>query len=667
MKTKSTLSKIFTLIVFLSLTVVLNSQTATWTGAVSSNWQNTANWDIGVIPNMSYDVVIPSGYTNKLVVNNINSAKSVVVQAGAELEIVLSGSIAVVGNTDVYGTLKMTNGSVTVFGDGHLHQDATLIIMSGNLTATNCICDTLSTIIYDNFNPEVYAWSHGDVVIQGSGIAYVDGVAGSPTICDKLTLNIPLKLDAGKALVVEGDIINNTGTEGIQIKSNATTTGMLMQNSEVQGCVHLAGSASKTVQWHYISSPITATHISTFNGDPTYAWNPTMEWQGVDDYSPWTAVSEGFLNVTQGYAVYTNPYDITFYGYLNYSNYLLNLGNSGTGNSDYQGWNLIGNPYTAPVNWDLVVAQAGFSSDIEGAIYFMDDADQSGSVDNYRYYVATTAGNYGIGTEDATSMIPVCQGFFVKTNADNTPLFIKKTHRSFVYQPFYKDVQENQILKLSISNNLNSDELIFRIVDDASDGFDAQLDARKLFPTEGNVPMIFSTNLLDAPNMAINSIPYMDKKTVLNIGVKAEEGDYNINIEDFSVNELQEVYLYDNMLKTYVDLQEEKTYKFHHSGGIDVERFQLVFFKQTVTNIQSPTANITVFPNPATDFISINLSFNPDNTSVKFYSQTGSLIKTETLRNIETTIDVTDLAKGIYILEICSDNRQPIVKNIAVR
>jgi len=44
-------------------TININSGTLTWTGAVSSDWDNSGNWDGGIVPNANYDVIIPDAST----------------------------------------------------------------------------------------------------------------------------------------------------------------------------------------------------------------------------------------------------------------------------------------------------------------------------------------------------------------------------------------------------------------------------------------------------------------------------------------------------------------------------------------------------------------------------------------------------------------------------
>lgn len=675
MKTKSTFKSVLVILSLVLISFSAISQTATWNGSVDNNWQNASNWDILTVPDMNYDVVIPNTYTNKLIINNINSAKSMQINTGAEVEFVFSGSVAIVGNFYVYGTLKMTNGSATVFGDGHLYSNATLIIAQGALSATTCICDTLSTVIYDKENPNIYAWEYGDLIVQGSGIANITGTYANPTICDKLTLNIPIQIDENRALEVQTEIINNTVGEGIIINAGTSGTGALIHSAgDIQSSVSLPGTGTKSNQWHYISSPINSAPVSALNGDATYIWDQYTTWGGIGDYSPWVQVNSGYMQVTRGYAAHTNPYSITFYGYLNYANYIMTMGNSNSGNADYQGWNLIGNPYAAPVDWDLVVADASFSNNIESAIYFMDDDDQTGSISNYRYYVATTAGNYGIGTQDATSIIPVCQAFFVKTSTDGATFLLKRNHRRFANNSFYKNAIQNPVIRLSISGNNNTDQLILRVVENSTDGFDAQFDARKLFPDNDDIPMIFSTDLSNDPNMAINSIPKINSKTRLFIGIKAAAGTYTISLDELTIKDTQTAILIDHDTKSYITLKNNTTYKFDYDGGINTERFEIIFKKKNtftndpdVTNISTQTANIMTFPNPATDYLQINLNFNPDNTIAELYTQTGVLVITQEITDLETTINTSNLTPGIYLLKIRSDNRQSIVKKIAVR
>ncbi|MGY8989291.1 MAG: T9SS type A sorting domain-containing protein, partial [Flavobacteriales bacterium] len=60
-----------------------------------------------------------------------------------------------------------------------------------------------------------------------------------------------------------------------------------------------------------------------------------------------------------------------------------------------------------------------------------------------------------------------------------------------------------------------------------------------------------------------------------------------------------------------------------------------------------------IFPNPAKNNITIENS-NFVINSVKLYNIAGQLIKSEYVNSMKTNLNVSDLNKGIYILEIQS-------------
>jgi YD repeat-containing protein len=68
---------------------------ATWKGSADTAWNNTANWECGLVPDQYVDVTIPSGRVNYPTINNqtnINSLKleigsSVIVRPGIILDI----------------------------------------------------------------------------------------------------------------------------------------------------------------------------------------------------------------------------------------------------------------------------------------------------------------------------------------------------------------------------------------------------------------------------------------------------------------------------------------------------------------------------------------------------------------------------------------------------
>jgi hypothetical protein len=316
----------------------------------------------------------------------------------------------------------------------------------------------------------------------------------------------------------------------------------------------------------------------------------------------------------------------------------------------------------------LVYAETNFPVNIESAIYFFDDDNNTGAQSNYRYYVPSSGGNYGVGTADATSIIPVCQAFFVKANVNNVSFDLKNEHRVLEEQAFYKTTNQNKIIRLSINNESATDELIFRVVDNSTEGFDCLYDARKLFPNDETSPQIFSTNLSESPNMAINSIPYTHEKIKLPIGINAPEGNYTISTLEISTDENVNVYLYDSYVKAIINLKETQNYHFYYDGGINVERFEIFFETQEVLSYQNNnTANVLVYPNPVSENLNIELNFKPQNTYAEIIDITGKIVKIQQLNAIHNKINLIDIEKGIYLLKIKSENRYEVIKKIIIQ
>ncbi|MDX9906286.1 MAG: hypothetical protein RBS55_06840 [Bacteroidales bacterium] len=79
--------------------VVASGLHPTWTGAVSGNWNDPANWNSCGVPNLARNAIIPNVAPNLFpVINTSGSCKSLTVQSGATLTVGISGSVTVGDN-----------------------------------------------------------------------------------------------------------------------------------------------------------------------------------------------------------------------------------------------------------------------------------------------------------------------------------------------------------------------------------------------------------------------------------------------------------------------------------------------------------------------------------------------------------------------------------------
>ncbi|MEP0386435.1 MAG: T9SS type A sorting domain-containing protein, partial [Dokdonia sp.] len=77
---------------------------------------------------------------------------------------------------------------------------------------------------------------------------------------------------------------------------------------------------------------------------------------------------------------------------------------------------------------------------------------------------------------------------------------------------------------------------------------------------------------------------------------------------------------------------------------------------------------LSVYPNPTTDFINISLTGVNNGYSVNVYSVTGQIVKSERYTSQENRLQVSDLSNGMYLLEVVdTDSNTRSVKRFIKR
>jgi hypothetical protein len=76
-----------------------------------------------------------------------------------------------------------------------------------------------------------------------------------------------------------------------------------------------------------------------------------------------------------------------------------------------------------------------------------------------------------------------------------------------------------------------------------------------------------------------------------------------------------------------------------------------------VTELTS--TNISIYPNQARDAFSVMMDASLiNNTTIELYDAIGKLVIAEKVVNVQTTIKIDALAKGIYTVRIVSEGKQ---------
>ena len=145
-------------------------------------------------------------------------------------------------------------------------------------------------------------------------------------------------------------------------------------------------------------------------------------------------------------------------------------------NTDQNGWNLIANPFMAPIDWELIETDR---SDVDATIYVWNPSANMGN-GTYATYTAN-----GSGTNNQTRYIPPFQAFFVKATGSSPSIGgIASGDKAIGQNPEFKsnDPGFPQIaLRLRAGENSTGETTAFRFAEGASMGKDAY-DAFQLEP-----------------------------------------------------------------------------------------------------------------------------------------------------------------------------------------
>ena len=86
----------------------------------------------------------------------------------------------------------------------------------------------------------------------------------------------------------------------------------------------------------------------------------------------------------------------------------------------------------------------------------------------------------------------------------------------------------------------------------------------------------------------------------------------------------------------------------------------------TLSTSEARRLNFEMFPNPASDKVSIQLPSGAENATVEFYDSLGRLALSKKVMRINNQMDVNALSKGIYILKVFTAEQigsQKFIKN----
>ena len=489
----------------------------------------------------------------------------------------------------------------------------------------------------------------------------------------KVEYSNPTKIPSSANVVINGSVelahdknltVSNftvSAPNSFTIKSNASGTGSLIVNGTFTGIATVERYLSKydaqgDNKYHFISSPVAAQNIQPeFVSDPPspsvdfYKFSETnYEWVNSKLLSgDWNPAFESQFEVGRGYMVaYSVNLTKNFNGALNNNaSYVLNCTHTADKGN---GWNLLGNPYQAAIDWDAVTLGDG----MDNALYYYDSQNEK-----YNYYIAFAGINNTQYLGTGSRYIPSMQGFMVHAKSTGTKtVTIEKADLAHQAQTTFYKSGYNLVpgsMALTLISGERRDEAFVHFTSGATEAFDGQYDAYKLLSGNAAIPEIYTTNNGNV-KFAINGLPELGEQTEVPVSIKANQpGVYTISA-DLS-NLPATAYLNDLKTGTVHNLSQNPIFTFTAAEGDAPNRFKLTFGS---VGIEQPVAQCTKV------YTSENMLYlltGGNAARVEVFSLTG-----QKQMDVETRSNVLplNLATGIYLVKVTTSAQTHVQKII---
>ncbi|MDP4223930.1 MAG: T9SS type A sorting domain-containing protein, partial [Bacteroidota bacterium] len=607
-----------------------------WTGASGTDWNVTGNWSCGFVPYLTTVVQIPD-VTNKPVLST--------------------------GATGTVNNLTINPGSSLTIS-GNTIQIAGAITNNGTFTATD-----------------------GTVELNGASAQSIGSSVFSSNTIKNLTINNSSGVSLLGPLSVTGIVNVQSGTlsSGGNLTLASTASGTALINGSgagsVTGNVTMQRYLPSGFGYKYFSSPFQSATVNEFGDDmdltywfPTfYSFDENSVNSGWIDYTN----TSGTLDPLHGYAVNfgsdpaAKTIDVT--GVVNNGSQSATFYNH---NNTYTlGFNLAGNPYPSPIDWDA--ASGWTKTNIDDAIYYFKASTTDEYGGTYSSYVNKTSSD-GL----ATATIPSMQGFFIHVSdgtypvtgtlaMDNNVRITDLTH-AFLKSDEKGTIQFIRLSATSENDTTASDPLVVYFDEKASAFFDGNLDALKLMNSDYFVPNFYTIGI-DGKKMSIDARPAGTSSDAhIKLGLDLNLDGYIIfRINNISTDlSCDKVSITDLASGKEQDLLHGGVYRVFLTAGEYQDRFVLNLSETATVIPETGTGNdlFSVYATHRIIKMQLNLDGKTSGNHLTITNLTGQIMIIK--KNLQTGYQEFDsgLKDGFYIVTFTSGNysvsRKILIKNL---
>jgi hypothetical protein len=612
-----------------SITITV-SQKYTWTGTQDTNWNNKANWSCNTLPTLETDVLIPNGLQNYPKVNTGQNAlaRKLTIESGASV-FVNDNWIRMAGDLVNSGDFNVESGSVS-FEGANAQQIPSAAFLNDNVLNLNIknpagVSSLANIRILNSLKVEQGIFNTGNTLLLVSneaGTSYIDG-SGTGTVTGSVTMQRYLS--------------NAFGYKYFSTPFQNTSVEDLAANFELQDA---------TTRFPHL-----------------YQYLENREDGSGNDLTGWEKYLDATSAINPGFGYAINPkgnatsLTLQLSGTVNNGAVAVDLQNN---NGTYtNGFNLVGNPYPSPIDWNLVV---GSLSGIDNAIHFFTAGSDDRYTGTYTSYID------GISTDGrSSSIIPSMQGFFVRVSDPANDVYPATASLQFKNafrvgnqsEPnYYKTKNKAEVPQIKLTAGFKGEEMadatVIYFKHGATTGFEKELDAQKLLNTAVNVPSLYSLTALQE-KLSINAVSGTSIETMeIPLGISAERsGEMSLSLAE-TTNLFPSVYIYlkDNKKNVLIDLDNDRDYTFTSQKGQINDRFVLMFSSEKLSSAQMELAmeDFTIYTKNEQVLVLLNLPGNAEG-KVILSSMAGQVLQSKRGSG-KDVLTFSGMAAGIYLVTL---------------
>lgn len=558
-----------------------------------------------------------------------------------------------------------------------------------------------------------------DCISLGSLVTIPNNFFVSPVTIKNLSINKTNGVRFGNDVISVSEVLSlingtlNTNNNLVLLSSGTSTARVAKVTGGITGNVtverFIPGGNNKR-QWRFLSAPVNVsggitlsqyqddifvtapaqaaggfdvnpfasnasirTYTESISGSLNNGWtNPTNINNTIATGTGAEVFVRGSRNLANPFFNWTVPDDVNidYVGALNIGIITPTISFTNTGSGTNDGFNLIGNPYASPINFDTV---GWTKTNIENKYWCFNP--------NTTLWGSYNANN-GESINAMSKYISSGQAFFVRATAASPVVRMTEDVKSIAEGNNYFRGTSSQgkfpALKITLQNSYNEvDETLFILDPQSTYGSTDPSDMLKFYNNELNIYSLST----DRAVMSMNAIPFNGGSDTIGFSVWSYDTTsistvaHQLHFSRLeSIDNSMQLFLVDKYLNTLTDIRQNTTYHFMittDANSYGNNRFEIIFNK-TNTAVVTPKKNnndLVLYPNPSSDKIYLQSKIPMEgNEECKYelFDILGNKIfegKLEFINSI-ANINIEEMNNGVYMLKVLNKGELSVYKFI---